>query len=80
MDGEYNDATRLAVSELQQRQGDPVADGVCDSWTQMLVNDLLTEQAMAAANQQMVDAARSWLMGQVVVKQLGFNRWLNVHR
>lgn len=80
VDGEYNDATRLAVSELQQSQGDPVADGVCDSWTQMLVNDLLTEQAMAAANQQMMDAARSWLMGQVLVKQLGVNRWLNVHR
>lgn len=80
IDGQYDDTTRLAVSQVQQSQGDPVADGVCDGWTQMLINDLLTTQVMTTANQQMMDAARSWLMGQVLVKQLGFNRWINVHK
>lgn len=73
--GTYDEATRLAVRSVQLDQGDPVGDGVSDGWTQMLINDQLAMQAIALANQQMIDAARAWLMGQVMVSRWGINRW-----
>lgn len=75
--GTYDQATQAAVAQAQLQQDDPVGDGICDGWTQMLINDLLVEQAVKTANQQMVDAARSWLMGQIVVERLGVMRWLD---
>jgi len=76
INGEYDQATQAAVRQAQLRDEDPVSDGICDGWTQLLINDMLVEQAVAAANQQMVNAARSWLMGRVMTERLGVNRWL----
>ncbi len=76
INGKYDQATLAAVKQAQLRDEDPVSDGICDGWTQMLINDMLVEQAVAAANQQMVNAARSWLMGRIMTERLGVNRWL----
>lgn len=74
--GDYDQATQEAVIRAQRWHGDPLSDGICDSWTQMVVNDLLVQQALEQANQQMLEAARSWLMGEVLVEQLGLSRWI----